>query len=493
MTSSDIKTKVAEIIDSKSKAEHLIDLLAALEEDSISSKLRGIHALNKSWTHVIRRGDLKVDKNEESDKYKTWIREVFQQSWNKLTELISEDEAKVSNLAISTTVGYIVTLHETNNEDNRNYWDGEEVKLLRSILIILLSSTGDQSSQIQRFQEYLEYHDVKQHVIQGMAKIVHSCEKKNQNTSQFRLNAMKLLELLDFKDPKDSKEEINTLLCKNTTYDYEHENVKKSFSSLWEDFIKLNSKDVDLYKRMLIILHDKVMPQLIRPLMLTDFLVESYNVGGSISLLALNGVFLLIDKYNLEYPDFYQKLYALMTPDVLHVKYRARFFHLSDKFLMSTHLPEYLVAAFVKRLSRISLTAPANALLMVLPFIGNLILRHRGLIKMIDGSNINVAKDPFDEDEPDPAKCDAINSDLHEIRTLQSSSLPQVSQMAKFINKQLPQIEWDLTQYLEITMEDMMSTEYKKKVFVNVPLTFERPVGFKFPKQDNVSEHFQFL
>ena len=117
---------------------------------------------------------------------------------------------------------------------------------------------------------------------------------------------MKLLELLDFKDPKDSKEEINTLLCKNTTYDYEHENVKKSFSSLWEDFIKLNSKDVDLYKRMLIILHDKVMPQLIRPLMLTDFLVESYNVGGSISLLALNGVFLLIDKYNLEYPDFYQ-------------------------------------------------------------------------------------------------------------------------------------------------------------------------------------------
>ena len=94
MTNSDIKTKVAEIIDSKSKAEHLIDLLAALEEDSISSKLRGIHALNKSWTHVIRRGDLKVDKNEESDKYKTWIREVFQQSWNKLTELISEDEVE---------------------------------------------------------------------------------------------------------------------------------------------------------------------------------------------------------------------------------------------------------------------------------------------------------------------------------------------------------------------------------------------------------------
>merc|ERR1719436_202346 len=109
---------------------------------------------------------------------------------------------------------------------------------------------------------------------------------------------------------------------------------------------------------------------------------------------------------------------------------------------------------------------------------------------MIDGSNINLENDPFREDEPDPAKCNAIESDLHEIRTLQSSALPQISQMAKFINKQLPQMEWDLSQYLEITFEDLMNTEYKKKVFVNVPLTYERPNGSKFPKNDVVTEYF---
>ena len=115
MTVSDIKSKVAEIIESKSKAELLIDLLTILEEESISSKVKGIHALNKAWTHVIRRDDLKIDKNE-TDKYKIWIREVFQQSWSKLTELISDEDSRVSNLAISTTVGFIVTLHESNNE-----------------------------------------------------------------------------------------------------------------------------------------------------------------------------------------------------------------------------------------------------------------------------------------------------------------------------------------------------------------------------------------
>ena len=103
---------------------------------------------------------------------------------------------------------------------------------------------------------------------------------------------------------------------------------------------------------------------------------------------------------------------------------------------------------------------------------------------------IDVVKDPFIDDEPDPAKCNAIESDLHEIRSLQTSALPQVSQMAKFINKQLPQIEWDLTQYLELTMEDMMNTEYKKKVFVNVPLTYERPDGLKFPKNDVTEDYF---
>ena len=105
---------------------------------------------------------------------------------------------------------------------------------------------------------------------------------------------------------------------------------------------------------------------------------RSYSVGGAISLLALNGVFFLITKHNLEYPDFYKKLYSLCTPELMHAKYRARFFYLANLFLASSHLPEYLVAAFVKRFSRLCLTAPANSILLVLPFIGNLLLRHKG-------------------------------------------------------------------------------------------------------------------
>ena len=67
--------------------------------------------------------------------------------------------------------------------------------------------------------------------------------------------------------------------------------------------------------------------------------------------------------------------------------------------LTSSHVPEYLVAAFAKRfaektsqfnensrfyeflfaymLARISLRAPANAILATLPFIANLLIRHK--------------------------------------------------------------------------------------------------------------------
>ena len=68
--------------------------------------------------------------------------------------------------------------------------------------------------------------------------------------------------------------------------------------------------------------------------------------------------------------------------------------------------------------------------------------------------------------------------------------LPQVSQAAKFINKNLPQMEWNIADYLDITAEDMFATEAKKKIFVNVPLTFERPQGCAFAKDDLLSNYF---
>ena len=62
-----------------------------------------------------------------------------------------------------------------------------------------------------------------------------------------------------------------------------------------------------------------------------------WRAGGVISLLSLNGLFLLMQEYNLEYPEFYPRLYALLKPNVFHAKYRQRFFRLLDLFLSSRY------------------------------------------------------------------------------------------------------------------------------------------------------------
>ena len=46
-----------------------------------------------------------------------------------------------------------------------------------------------------------------------------------------------------------------------------------------------------------------------------------------------------MQKHNLDYPEFYRKLYALFTPSLFHSRYLARFLRLSDLFLSSTYVP----------------------------------------------------------------------------------------------------------------------------------------------------------
>ncbi|CAN0323879.1 unnamed protein product, partial [Ectocarpus sp. 4 AP-2014] len=56
--------------------------------------------------------------------------------------------------------------------------------------------------------------------------------------------------------------------------------------------------------------------------------------------------------HDLDYPDFYDSLYRLVTPDMMYAKYRARFFRMVDLCLTSSHVPAYVVAAFLKRFAR---------------------------------------------------------------------------------------------------------------------------------------------
>jgi U3 small nucleolar RNA-associated protein 19 len=135
------------------------------------------------------------------------------------------------------------------------------------------------------------------------------------------------------------------------------------------------------------------------------------------------------------------------------------------------HLPEYLVAAFAKKMSRLSLHAPAPAIPMICDFITNLMLEHPGLKTLVNKNSKaskpgvmkqdeksgewTIEEDPFNFNEPDPIRSRAMDSSLWEIKTLQSHVLPSVALAAKFISKALPKVEKDLDDTLSLTYDDV--------------------------------------
>ena len=199
-----------------------------------------------------------------------------------------------------------------------------------------------------------------------------------------------------------------------------------------------------------------IVPYFSRPQLLFDFLTDAYNAGGVISILAINGVYELIKVKNLDYPMFYNKLYALFDRNLMHVRYRSRFFRLVKIFLGSTHLPATLVASFIKRMARLAITAPPAAIVTIVPLVYNLLKAHPSCAFMVHREHYDREQartegyvDPYDELEPDPLKTGAIESCLWELEMLQGHYHPSVATLCRIISEQFTKQSYKLEEFLD--------------------------------------------
>lgn len=99
---------------------------------------------------------------------------------------------------------------------------------------------------------------------------------------------------------------------------------RRAFSDAWLAFLSLPLPD-DIYKKVLSRVHSHVLSSLVNPVMLSDFLSRSLDRGGLVGILALHGIFVLVTKHGLEYPQFFTRLYNLLVADVFYSRHRAQF------------------------------------------------------------------------------------------------------------------------------------------------------------------------
>ncbi|KAL8809364.1 MAG: hypothetical protein Q9200_003485 [Gallowayella weberi] len=253
-------------------------------------------------------------------------------------------------------------------------------------------------------------------------------------------------------------------------------------------------------KNILNIMTTHVAPWFSRLELLMDFLTDSFNAGGSTSLAALAGLFHLIQKKNLDYPQLYPKLYSLLSSDILHSSHRSRFFRLLDVFLSSTHLPAAIVASFIKRLARLILSAPPSAIVFIVPFTYNLLKSHPSCTFMIhrkpeysqwvEGAGM---ADPFNMAEPDPMKTKAIDSSLWELETLQSHYHPNVATMAKIISEQFTKQAYNLEDFLDHSYKSLLSAELSKDIKKPPVIEHEIPKKIMLENPDPAQEDSQLV
>ncbi|EDW07372.1 nucleolar complex protein 4 homolog B [Drosophila mojavensis] len=364
------------------------------------------------------------------------------------------------------------------------------VTRLRSILEALINAEATPTAALAEFAKFTRCLDVLQFTYQLLPGLA---PKSFVDTPNLAFNYLAIINVLDLGKTVLNDKQFH--IGPESTFDYER--TRQLLNKVWSGVIaSCNGVDEKVHRQVLVVLLERILPHLKDPILLTDFLMDSlHQFDGPIALLALQGIFTLMQKQNITYPDVYQKLYNMFYPRMFYNKYKARLFYLADIFLTSTHLPENLVAAFAKRLARLALKSPTEDAIIMIRFICNLLLRHTGLQRLICATGAASGAeivDPYDETELDPVKAGALQSSLWELVLLQKHAVPEVANAAKFINKSLPMVEFDLSSLLEIKECNIFDDEVKKEV-KQFTMAYERPTNFALPQYDIVTKYWDIL
>ena len=260
----------------------------------------------------------------------------------------------------------------------------------------------------------------------------------------------------------------------------------RQWSKAWMSVLRLDMP-VTALKQSLQFLPTHVLPHVRRPLLFADFFIQAYQHAGVISILALDGLFVLLTQHGLEYPDYYKQLYKLVTPTLFYVRYRTRFFRLLDKSISRNELlPAQTVAAFCKRLLRSALQAPPAGILTALALVSNWLRKHAETAVVIHASSVDKRSDPFDSTQDDPAASQAIHSSLWELQALSKHYYPAVVTLAAAVGSpeqdKAPLL--DMEDFYQQSYHNLFEQERKRQQkSKKTPLTFQPPRQL-FPESD---------
>ena len=466
-----------QILESRRGYNNIAKLLSVCTEgqNNDESTIAAV-ALCKVFCRLMAAGDMSKRKGISDNEVTIidWLKARYTEYLRHLQAMIRGLDGSKQGAALTLIMRLV---KEAANKDENVWRVGPFYELLQTLLLHSQSSIAKELL-LEKYVE--EYDDVRFFALQGIVRLLSRTAEEDQANSGILvdsiLDCMVAIENLPqssedvFKFFADSSSSKHGLRSSNAH--------RKACQDAWLALLRRPLK-ASQRKNILNKVTSHIAPVLTRPELLMDFLTTSFDTGGATSLLALSGIFHLITTCNLDYPHFYSKLYSLIDADILHSKHRSRFFRLLDTFLSSSHLPATLVASFIKRLSRLALSAPPAGIVAVIPFVYNMLQRHRRCTFMLhrephpsflawqtlaSKADTAVLEDPFDTDETDPAKTNALESSLWELDTLRSHYHPNVATLAGIMAQQFTKREYQLEDFLDHSYATLVEAELGKEV-----------------------------
>ncbi|KAI5306459.1 hypothetical protein KEM56_000807 [Ascosphaera pollenicola] len=449
-------------------------------------------SLCRVFCRLLAGGQLsKVKGSSEQDQIiVAWLRERLHEYHNALLDVLKHGTPSVQVPVLSLCFRLMKEQSTHLFGSETQVWSSEAFP--RVVATLLEAFDGDvlRSNFIENFAK--KHHDIAVYMVLALTKYL--SERKSADVLD---RAIFLLSELGVPPPADTEFEdfytdISKIGNKQRSIFTSITSFKRKVQEAWLAVLS-SPLNEEQRKFLLRVMSRSIAPWFVKPEMLMDFLTDSYNHGGSISLLALSGLFYLIQERNLDYPHFYTKLYSLLDPDLLHSKHRSRFFRLLNTFLESGHLPAALVASFIKRLSRLALNAPPPAIVFIVPYIYNLFRLHPTCTFMIHREirdsemkqtiEADGMRDPFDDAQQDPMLTNAIDSCLWEIETLQSHYHPNVASIARIISEQFTKPSYNIEDFLDHSYQGMLETEVGSGLVEEKPFRKPPVVEFQIPKR----------
>ncbi|KAK6923651.1 CCAAT-binding factor [Dillenia turbinata] len=499
-TLKELKTLGHQLLSSREHINNLPLLLSFISSSSPPQHaLESLLSLSSFFTPLLpqvcssAKYSLSSSKDDPEFIYRTWLKSKFDDFVNSLihVSLSPQSEDTLRDIVLDTIMEFVKTANAG------NFHSAIYHRFLHGIvysehpvhmLLDLLASNYFTYISMEKLAGTLEAKEISESSIEKLHHILshipsfEDADKKDDaemwSMLEFSFGKKEDLQKesmqseAEVKKNKKEKSKKNMLNAKK---------MKLKFTKAWISFLRL-PLPIDVYKEVLVTLHQAVIPHLSNPII--DFLTRSYDIGGVISVMALSSLFILMTQYGLEYPNFYEKLYALLVPSIFMAKHRAKFFELLDSCLKSPLLPAYLAAAFTKKLSRLALSVPPSGALIIIALIHNLLRRHPSINHLVhqeygcaateddtkeerklvgdedeaDCSGISTSSnkpgfDHFNNEETDPVKTKAMKSSLWEIDTLRHHYCPPVS---RFVLS----LENDLKVEAEVAVKDFSSASY---------------------------------